>query len=453
MLWGDTMKQLMRVERVLHNCPEIDLDDEEEWPLISDEELHIIEEKCRGYRRDCVYVFYFFREKEDGTNYLELYFWCPQNKYQKYERFVICEGYRLSAKKELRFLEIIHERQLFNESFADYFGELQKRFPNIYFLCVNVSAYHRSVMYSNRAQEYEWLYYVSHRSGAKELLYKSGLIDIAWNLHRIPSVNLTGTTPEAILGLPMKLLRILDSPENVDCLFEEDTIELCRKTYFMFSDRIGKNNPSEAQWKYLCSLSDGDIGFNPRLYAFLSEADCKDDFVKFYEQCKQLYNDLKDIVNFDALKLKEDVRTMKMLKCLKMYKHYRADDIDDFESIRQKYEYYADDYIIIMPRNAVDFFNEAYSQGNCLMDYLGQVINGETHIVFLRKFEFPNKSFVTMEICDDEIIQVRCRFNRKPDDNILDFVERYAQIKGFVYNRYNEGCVYEYGNDFPEDLF
>ena len=74
MLWGDTMKQLMRVERALHNCPEIDLDDEEAWPLISDEELHIIKEKCRGYRRDCVYVFCFFREKEDGTNYLELYF-------------------------------------------------------------------------------------------------------------------------------------------------------------------------------------------------------------------------------------------------------------------------------------------------------------------------------------------------------------------------------------------
>ena len=436
------MKQLMKLERLLHKCPEIDLDDEEEWPLISNEELCVLEYECRGQHRYDVNVFPFFREKEDGTNYLEVYFLFPKNRFQKYERFVICEGYRLSAKKESRFLEYVREKQLCYEQPDNFYSKLNELYPSRYLVHY---IGHRPYWFSQTGQQLEYHYYISHRSGAKELLYKSGLIDIAWNLHKIPSLNLAGTTPESIIGMPLKLLRILDCSEKVGYLFKEDTIELCKKTYSEFRDQIGNEYPSDAQWEYLCSLSNGDSRFNAGLYEALKYADWRDDTLEKYKQFKQLSNELKNVICIGTIRPKNIEHAVSMLESLKKYKDSRVDDIADFESIRQKYEYYSDDYIVVMPRTSVDIFKEAYYQGNCLMSYMERVLNGETYILFLRKRESPDRSFVTMEICDNKIIQVRSRFNNTPDETVLAFVEKYAQAKDIIY------CSYK--NEFPEGLF
>ena len=56
------------------------------------------------------------------------------------------------------------------------------------------------------------MYFASHPSGAREILYKAELANIAYHLHQLPTYNIIGSTPEKIIGnkLPLKLLRILN---------------------------------------------------------------------------------------------------------------------------------------------------------------------------------------------------------------------------------------------------
>lgn len=73
----------------------------------------------------------------------------------------------------------------------------------------------------------EHIYYASHRSGSREILYKAGLVNVAYNMKQLPMVNLGGSTVSAIIGhnLPIKLLRILNQLELIEVLYDEDSME------------------------------------------------------------------------------------------------------------------------------------------------------------------------------------------------------------------------------------
>lgn len=78
---------------------------------------------------------------------------------------------------------------------------------------------------------------------------------------------------------------------------------------------------------------------------------------------------------------------------------------------RKDYEMQIDDYIFIYPKTTQDIKDEAVQQSNCVASYIDRVINGNCHILFLRKIDKPNNSLVTIEVVDDKIVQARRRFN------------------------------------------
>ena len=51
------------------------------------------------------------------------------------------------------------------------------------------------------------------------------------------------------------------------------------------------------------------------------------------------------------------------------------------------------------------------SQNNCVASYIDKVIDGNCHILFLRKKNKPKESLVTIEVRHDQIVQARRRFN------------------------------------------
>ena len=59
-------------------------------------------------------------------------------------------------------------------------------------------------------------------------------------------------------------------------------------------------------------------------------------------------------------------------------------------------------------------------QNNCVASYIDRVINGECHILFLRKKDRPSDSLVTIEVRDNHIVQARRRFNDPvtPEDQV-----------------------------------
>lgn len=79
--------------------------------------------------------------------------------------------------------------------------------------------------------------------------------------------------------------------------------------------------------------------------------------------------------------------------------------------INKQYECSFGDYIFIYPDSTQDIKDEAAQMSNCVASYVDKVIDGECHILFLRKKSKPDESLVTIEVRNNHIVQARRRFN------------------------------------------
>ena len=92
--------------------------------------------------------------------------------------------------------------------------------------------------------------------------------------------------------------------------------------------------------------------------------------------------------------------------------------------INKDYECTYKDYVFIYPECIQDIKTEACQQNNCVASYIDAVINGNCHIMFLRKKSNPKESLVTIEIRDNKIVQAKRRFNypvTEKDQEAIDY--------------------------------
>lgn len=253
----------------------------------------------------------------------------------------------------------------------------------------------------------EHIYYASHRSGPKEILYKAGLENIAYNLDRIPKVNLIGSTASKIVGydFSIKLLRILNQSELIDALYEEDSTEYAGEVYKTYASFIGKDIPSANQWRYLDMLySDHGVfagmGFNRSLYRHLAHTSNRH-ILDSYKRYFELFVELKIEKRMRIPKATDLWEATEKLERLHDYEERLNLD----EQIRRRkhfggpvYEFSDDSYIVTMPDSCADICKESIAQDNCLMDYICNHASGVTTILYLRKKDKPDDSYVTMEV-------------------------------------------------------
>ena len=91
--------------------------------------------------------------------------------------------------------------------------------------------------------------------------------------------------------------------------------------------------------------------------------------------------------------------------------------------ITPKYECSFGDYQFIYPKSTQEIKDEAVQQNNCVASYIDSVIDGNCHIMFLRKKDLPDKSLVTIEIKDNVIVQAKRKFNdpvTEEDQKVID---------------------------------
>lgn len=81
-------------------------------------------------------------------------------------------------------------------------------------------------------------------------------------------------------------------------------------------------------------------------------------------------------------------------------------------NIKYEYEIEYKDYVFIYPRSANEIRKEGKDNHNCVATYIKSVIAGKCDILFLRKKNEPNKSLVTIEVRNGEIVQARRVCNR-----------------------------------------
>lgn len=82
--------------------------------------------------------------------------------------------------------------------------------------------------------------------------------------------------------------------------------------------------------------------------------------------------------------------------------------------ICKNYECTFEKYKFIYPKCIKDIKDEAVQQNNCVASYIDKVIDGNCHILFLRKRDNLDKSLVTIEVDSHSeiIVQAKGKFNR-----------------------------------------
>lgn len=69
------------------------------------------------------------------------------------------------------------------------------------------------------------------------------------------------------------------------------------------------------------------------------------------------------------------------------------------------------DYTFIYPKCVQDIKDESVQMSNCVSSYVQKVIDGQCHILFLRRKDSPDKSLVTIEVRNNKIVQALQRYN------------------------------------------
>jgi hypothetical protein len=76
---------------------------------------------------------------------------------------------------------------------------------------------------------------------------------------------------------------------------------------------------------------------------------------------------------------------------------------------------------------------EATRQRNCLRSYVERVKNGDTVVAFVRRKIMPNATYVTAEIHNGELIQLKGYCNSDPrNKELVEFVQHWAKAKSIV---------------------
>ena len=89
-----------------------------------------------------------------------------------------------------------------------------------------------------------------------------------------------------------------------------------------------------------------------------------------------------------------------------------------------------ENYTIVIPKSSAEFIDEGMQQHNCVASYVRRVVNGECLVFFIREKEFPDKSFVTAECRNGEIMQILLRNNRSltpAHNDVLQFAKKFAK--------------------------
>ena len=109
----------------------------------------------------------------------------------------------------------------------------------------------------------------------------------------------------------------------------------------------------------------------------------------------------------------------------------------NYNSKRNALTFEMGDYCVVIPQTSDDFKQEADSQHNCVFStYLSQVVEGKTHVVFIRRKDALDKSVITCEVRNGYINQFLERYNCRPTDNdLLAFRDAYQRHLADNWNR------------------
>ncbi|MBO5372301.1 MAG: PcfJ domain-containing protein [Lachnospiraceae bacterium] len=362
-------------------------------------------------------------------------------------RFIVAPDYYWSDEEEELFCKLVQ-----NENMA-------------------YSGYHLLTIYERFAEQYpQWhlkkytnkplrlmdhIHHCQQRGTVKEILYKSGLDEIAAKIEKIDEYNMIGNSPAEIFsGLNMRLLRAVNIPEGIELLEENwkrDILLKLQNTYaWMF-----ENTFNAFLCKYLNELIEEEYALNEIAEKFRIHYKKMSDFwidaqyqnyKIFIHQKECVRNTLKEFITEKELNSKDDLFVRQIYNYLIKNKASWDKKIEDSNKKRNpRYEWKDYQYSVHFPKNTKEFILEAIIQKNCLMEYLESFTDNITDILFLRQVGNEKDSFVTMEIYQGKIVQAYAKCNKIPNEKVQDWIKRYAEYVGVEVSErcFDENVEYE----------
>lgn len=384
-----------------------------------------------GY--DVNYCFVTFRNARGVEPFIDIYFWDRQMDGQ-YTRFVISESFYWTEEEEKTFKKYIqgsgiywfdHERDIFEDTLKTVYPETAK------------------VLEENRLwflHKLLGVYYCLHWACPEHILYKCGLHYIGRELSEMEGCNREGSTPEEITGLPMKILRMTNSPQAVKLIDSKEKREKLKKIYYQRQDWFQNVD---------FPLSTGQCMLIEEMIAGFA---IKKDAKRIFEKMEFCFSEISSKGLISYLKLRE--RIWKIIK-LPADPELIEDELlwEDVEismeyfekekEINEKlhkiwkrragiYEFENEKYRLRMPENLEDILIASEKLKNCLWkNYVYKLAQERTYVIFLENKE-SGKIIGAIEINRKRFITSALgKYNELLDEDAVDFIWKFAEKKGF----------------------
>ena len=116
---------------------------------------------------------------------------------------------------------------------------------------------------------------------------------------------------------------------------------------------------------------------------------------------------------FDELKVIDDPKIDGKIKTL--------------SSILTLNNYEDEKYLIFPASSSASLVLESKGQKNCVRLYGERIANNECQIYFMRKKSNPEKSFITIEVADNHVVQARLKYNKMPSEEIFNILKKWEK--------------------------
>ena len=110
-------------------------------------------------------------------------------------------------------------------------------------------------------------------------------------------------------------------------------------------------------------------------------------------------------------------------------KYFQEKKIEELNAHNKELEYFGKTYSIIVAKTSQDLIEEGINLHHCVGSYVERVKNGECSIFFLRKTDDIEASLITIEVKDNQVLQVRGLCERLMEDDERIFFKNWIKEK------------------------
>ena len=96
-------------------------------------------------------------------------------------------------------------------------------------------------------------------------------------------------------------------------------------------------------------------------------------------------------------------------------------------------EYKNKNFSILYPKSTKEIKQEGINLNHCVASYIERVVEGKTHILFLRANDDLEESLVTIEVYQETLSQAQGEYSRNINNSEKEFLEKYCKVKNLKF--------------------